>query len=236
MFILLVALTISVTTAENIYSVSYADGKLSNIDVYEDKKCYKISASTSQKYVYVVATESSAAKIEQYTYLVKDCGDADIQPEDLPITAKKDINTSSTKRYYLYNEEPDNMKTECSLITNNEYEDDKCTIKISELVSYTCNIPKNNECQRYSKTNFYYKTQNKVGYYGTFDFLDENCTQEANFGTSMIKCGMCSPTLVPSDKNKPIIYSIHQCEDECIIDGSVSTIVSFIIIVLFFLF
>ncbi|BFU23037.1 hypothetical protein EHI8A_004660 [Entamoeba histolytica HM-1:IMSS-B] len=236
MFILFVAFIISITKAENIYSVSYANGKLSVVDVYEDKKCYKIGISTSVKYAYVAATDSSAAKIEQYTYLVKDCSDETIQPEDFPVTAKKDIKTSNANRYYLYNEEPDNMKTECSLITNNEYDDDNCTIKVSEVVSYMCNIPQNFECHQYSQTNFYYKTQTKVGYYGTFYFLDKNCTQEANFGKSMIKCGVCSPILVPLDKDKQVVYSIYQCEDECITDGSVSTFITMIIVVLFFFF
>ncbi|BFU21034.1 hypothetical protein CL6EHI_046030 [Entamoeba histolytica] len=217
MFIALLALT-AFAAAENIYECKYIDNKLSNVIVYEDGK------STD---------ENTQAQIKIISYTTTDCSGDEPNEQLMDITKKADIGSSSTEPIYLYNEEPDRMSDECSLINNQVYYDDQCTNITSNMVKYNCNdLAK--ECNKLGASEFYMKSENKVGYFGVFYYKDENCTEELGFGAQMYKCGMCVPQ---SNGDK---YVKYECEDECQNkpndDGSIATIVAFIAIALFFVF
>ncbi|GAB1224370.1 hypothetical protein ENUP19_0195G0004 [Entamoeba nuttalli] len=233
MFIALLALT-AFAAAENIYECIYSDSKLKVVTVYEDGKCY-FDNTGSKKLTHVPATDSEPAKIKIISYTTTtDCsGDAPTE-DSKDITAKADISSSTTGLVYLYNEEPDKMSDECSLVNNQVYSDDKCTKATTDMVRYSCNVSTKN-CNEVSNTGFYMKSENKVGYFGAFYYKDENCAEEVGFGSQMYKCGMCVPQQPNGDK-----YIKYECEDECENkpndDGSIATIVAFIAIALFFVF
>ncbi|BFU21938.1 hypothetical protein CL6EHI_004050 [Entamoeba histolytica] len=232
MFIALLALT-AFAAAENIYECTYSDSKLKVVTVYEDGKCY-FENTSSKKVTYVPATdENTKAKIKIISYTTTDCSGDEPNEQLMDITKKADISSSTTGLVYLYNEEPDKMGDECSLINNQVYSDDQCTNVTSNMVRYSCNVSTKN-CNKVSNTEFYMKSENKVGYFGTFYYKDENCTEELGFGSQMYKCGMCVPQ---SNGDK---YVKYECEDECQNkpndDGSIATIVAFIAIALFFVF
>ncbi|GAB1223893.1 hypothetical protein ENUP19_0163G0055 [Entamoeba nuttalli] len=233
MFIALLALT-AFAAAENIYECTYGDSKLKMVSVYEDGKCY-FDETKSKKVIYVPATnENTQAQIKIISYTNTDCSGDASKEETNDIATKADISSSTTGTIYLYNEEPDKMGDECSLNNNQIYSDDKCTKLTTNMVRYSCNVSTKN-CNEVTNTEFYMKSENKVGYFGVFYYKDENCAEEVGFGSQMYKCGMCVPQQPNGDK-----YIKYECEDECENkpndDGSIATIVAFIAIALFFVF
>ncbi|EDR24956.1 hypothetical protein EDI_083090 [Entamoeba dispar SAW760] len=235
MFIALLALA-TFAAAENIYLCKYSDGKLSSVQVYENRKCFYADGD-SEKYEYVPATADKEAYLKYYKYDNNiECSAEGVQPKDIIITKKSEltVDEETTKVYYLYNEEPNKMNEECKLVDVLSYSDNKCTKKITNEVMYSCDDEARNDC--HSSGLFYLKPQYKVGYYAGLYYLDDKCTKETGLGAGMFKCGMCVPVV----EGQETIYAKYECEDECEKkpndDGSIATIVAFIAIALFLVF
>ncbi|BFU21939.1 hypothetical protein CL6EHI_004060 [Entamoeba histolytica] len=196
-------------SAKEFYKYTYTgtgdNKKIASYVVYEVDKCYRISATTYQSISqHNGETPADEGKYFYGTFTDKECKtSSDVKQYTVEELKTKDI----------FETKPEESN-QCKEVAASQFVDDKCEDPIPGGKQFVCNVESDvKTC--ISSGNEYTQTGVVHGYQGTFHYSDSECTKPTGFVEDQRKCGVCSPSSMPSSSDETITYTKVTCENDC---------------------
>ncbi|BFU26630.1 hypothetical protein CL6EHI_104230 [Entamoeba histolytica] len=196
-------------SAKEFYKYNYVgtgdDKNLTSYSVFEVDKCYRSSTTTYQS----ISQHNGEATANEGKYFYGTFTDKECKTS----SDVKQYTVEELKGINIYETKPEESN-QCKEVAASQFADDKCEDPIPGTKQFVCNVASDvKTCT--SNGNDYIQIEVVHGYQGTFHYSDSECTKFTGFVENQRKCGVCSPSSMPSSPDKTITYTKVTCENDC---------------------